>query len=386
MTTHLISDFVPSRLRTRFSTHHEHQALSPWPVRSAPVATSDGRVSPLSAKFHSANGGQSRPSAAGELRSGQGFNHTPAMLEEVLALFDRIPRGTLLDATLGGGGHAVALLDAHPDLNLIGIDQDEVAIEAARERLARFGDRVHIAHARFDQLAEVATSVLGPELLAGVLFDLGVSTPQLDTPDRGFSFRYDAPLDMRMDPRSGRTAADILNSLSESELEQLLRDNGETRLARRIAQAILVARPILRTEQLADVVAQAVPAAARRRGHPARRVFQALRIATNAELSILPDALDVAIARTKTGGRVVVLSYHSGEDRITKERLGFAATGGCVCLPALPCVCGAIATARLLTRGAKLPSAVEVAANPRAEAARLRAVEIIDPVPVREAR
>jgi 16S rRNA (cytosine1402-N4)-methyltransferase len=229
-------------------------------------------------------------------------------------------------------------------------------------------------------------SVLGPELLAGVLFDLGVSTPQLDTPDRGFSFRYDAPLDMRMDPRSGRTAADILNSLSESELEQLLRDNGETRLARRIAQAILVARPILRTEQLADVVAEAVPAAARRRGHPARRVFQALRIATNEELSILPDALDAAIAHTKTGGRVVVLSYHSGEDRITKERLGFAATGGCVCLPDLPCVCGAIATARLLTRGAKLPSAVEVAANPRAEAARLRAVEIIDPVPVREAR
>jgi 16S rRNA (cytosine1402-N4)-methyltransferase len=308
------------------------------------------------------------------------------MLHEVLDYFAPVPHGTLLDATLGGGGHAVALLDARPDLNLIGIDQDAVAIAAASERLARFGARVHIAHARFDQLREVATSVLGEELLVGVLFDLGVSTPQLDTPERGFSFRYDAPLDMRMDPRSGRTAAEIVNGLSEGELERLLRDNGETRLARRIAAAIVAARPIGRTDQLAEVVAHAVPAAARRRGHPARRVFQALRIATNDELAILPDALDAAIAQTKTGGRVVVLSYHSGEDRITKERLSFAATGGCTCLPALPCVCGAIARVRLLTRGAKLPTANEVAANPRAEAARLRAVQIIDPVPVREAR
>jgi 16S rRNA (cytosine1402-N4)-methyltransferase len=308
------------------------------------------------------------------------------MLDEVLALFSSVPKGTLVDATLGGGGHAVELLDARPDLNLIGIDQDAVAIAAASERLARFGNRVHIAHARFDELGAVTTSILGSEPLVGVLFDLGVSTPQLDTPERGFSFRYDAPLDMRMDPRGGRTAAEILNALSELELEQLLRDNGETRLARRIAAAIVAARPIERTAQLAEVVADAVPAAARRRGHPARRVFQALRIATNEELSILPAALDAAIARTKTGGRVVVLSYHSGEDRITKERLGYAATGGCTCLPDLPCVCGAIATVRLLTRGAKLPSDAEVASNPRAEAARLRAVEIIDPVPVREAR
>lgn len=308
------------------------------------------------------------------------------MLVEVVDLFRDVPAGTVVDATLGGGGHAAALLESRPDLNLIGIDQDAVAIAAATERLARFGDRAHIAHARFDELGEIVRTRLGDELLVGVLFDLGVSTTQIDTPERGFSFRFEGPLDMRMDPRQSRTAADILDALSPRELEQLLRENGETRLARRIADAIVAARPIARTEQLAEVVAAAVPAAARRRGHPARRVFQALRIATNEELSILPHAIDEAISLTRTGGRVVVLSYHSGEDQITKGRLTFAATGGCTCLPDLPCVCGAIATVRLLTRGARLPSPAEIALNPRAEAARLRAVEIIDPVPVREAR
>ena len=318
--------------------------------------------------------------------SGTSFRHTPAMLDEVLELFEGVPDGTVLDATLGGGGHAAALLDSRPGLNLIGIDRDAAAIAAATQRLARFGNRVHIVQARFDELAAITYAVLGDAKLSGVLFDLGVSTTQLDTPKRGFSFRFESPLDMRMDPRSGPTAAEILNAMSEHEIELLLRQNGESRLARRIAAAIVAAKPITRTDQLANVVAEAVPPAARRRGHPARRVFQGLRIETNSELSILPGALDDAIALTRTGGRVVVLSYHSGEDRIAKERFSFAATGGCTCLSDLPCVCGALATVRLLMRGAKLPSEAEVRENARAEAARLRAVEVIDPVPPRSVR
>jgi 16S rRNA (cytosine1402-N4)-methyltransferase len=314
------------------------------------------------------------------------FRHTPAMLDEVLELFEDVPDGTVLDATLGGGGHAAALLDARPGLNLIGIDRDSAAIAAATERLARFGSRVHIAQARFDELAAITYAVLGDTKLSGVLFDLGVSTTQLDTPGRGFSFRFEGPLDMRMDPRSGPTAAELVNAMSEHEIELLLRQNGESRLARRIAAAIVAAKPITRTDQLANVVADAVPAAARRRGHPARRVFQGLRIETNSELSILPGALDDAIALTATGGRVVVLSYHSGEDRIAKDRFSYAATGGCTCLSDLPCVCGALATVRLLMRGAKLPSKAEVQENARAEAARLRAVEVIDPLPPRSVR
>ena len=366
--------------------HYVPSKSKPWPVRSSPVATSDGPLSPLSARFHSADEGQARPSTAGGLRTGQGFEHTPAMLNEVVEFFRSVPQGTILDATLGGGGHAAALLESRPDLRLIGIDQDSAAIAAATVRLSRFGDRVHLAHARFDQMRSIVRTQLHDELLVGVLFDLGVSTAQIDTPARGFSFRFDGPLDMRMDPRQARTAADILNELEPVELERLLRANGETRLSRRIADAIVAARPITRTGELAEIVVAAVPGAARRRGHPARRVFQALRIATNQELSILPAAIDDALSLTRTGGRVVVLSYHSGEDQITKERFGFSATGGCTCIPELPCVCGAIATARILTRGARLPSPAEIALNPRAEAARLRAVEIIDPVPVREAR
>jgi 16S rRNA (cytosine1402-N4)-methyltransferase len=330
--------------------------------------------------------GYASEQASASTSSAEGFRHTPVMLDEVLELFEDVPDGTVLDATLGGGGHAAALLDARPGLDLIGIDRDSAAIAAATERLARFGSRVHIAQARFDELGSITRSVIGEAKLSGVLFDLGVSTTQLDTPSRGFSFRFDGPLDMRMDPRSGPTAGELLNAMSASEIELLLRQNGESRLARRIATAIVTAGPITRTDELARVVADAVPAPARRRGHPARRVFQALRIVTNSELSILPGALDDAIALTATGGRVVVLSYHSGEDRIAKDRFAYAATGGCTCLTDLPCVCGALATVRLLMRGAKLPSATEVHENARAEAARLRAVEVIDPTPPRSVR
>jgi 16S rRNA (cytosine1402-N4)-methyltransferase len=205
--------------------------------------------------------------------------------------------------------------------------------------------------------------------------DLGVSSHQLDVAARGFSYRQAGPLDMRMDRSSGRTAAELVNSEDEEALAALFAAHGEERFARRIARAVVAARPVERTEQLAALVEAAIPAAARRRGHPARRVFQALRVAVNEELEVLEAALDLALDRLAAGGRIVVLAYHSGEDRLVKAKLGEAATGGCTCPPGLPCVCGAEPTVRLLNRGARLASKDEVARNPRAEAARLRAAE-----------
>ncbi len=211
--------------------------------------------------------------------------------------------------------------------------------------------------------------------VVAVFFDLGVSSHQLDVAARGFSYREPGPLDMRMDPGQPMTAAELVNSASEAELASLFAESGEDRFARRIARFIVERRPLHTTSELAEAVAAAVPVAARRRGHPARRVFQALRIAVNEELGQLGDALDDAIDLLVPGGRCVVLAYHSGEDRLVKARFVHAATGGCTCPPGLPCSCGAVASVRLLTRGARKASAAEVAANPRAESARLRAVE-----------
>jgi 16S rRNA (cytosine1402-N4)-methyltransferase len=232
-----------------------------------------------------------------------------------------------------------------------------------------------VEQARFDDLAEVLDRA-GVDHLSAALFDLGVSSPQLDRPERGFSYRSAGPLDMRMDPSRPLSASDVVNSWPEADLVQLFRANGEARFARRIARAIVAARPLLETAELAEVVRSSIPAAARRTGgHPARRVFQAIRIAVNAELDVLPAAIDAAVDRLVPGGRCVVLSYHSGEDRIVKSRFRLAATGGCVCPPGLPCVCGAEPAVRLLTRGALRPTAQEIATNRRAESARLRAVE-----------
>ena len=219
-------------------------------------------------------------------------------------------------------------------------------------------------------------SDLAIDELSGALFDLGVSSPQLDEPDRGFSYRWDAPLDMRMDPDDPWSAADVVNGYPEAELTHLLAAYGDERYARRIAHAIVEARPIESTAELAGIVAGAIPAAARRRGgHPAKRTFQAIRIEVNRELDVLPGALDQAIEKTRPGGRVVTLAYHSGEDRIVKDRFRHAATGGCTCPPGLPCVCAAVATVRLIRSGAAKPTPIEVAANRRAASARLRAVE-----------
>jgi 16S rRNA (cytosine1402-N4)-methyltransferase len=308
----------------------------------------------------------------------QEFSHRPVMLEEVVALFAPVPPGLLVDATVGGAGHGAALLAARRDARLLGLDRDEEAVAAARRRLAEFGARAEVRHARFDEIGE-AVAGLGVRAVSGILFDLGVSSHQLDRAERGFSYQGDGPLDMRMDRSGGVTASSFLDGTDEATLTELFVAHGETRFARRIARALLAQRPILSTAQLADAVTAAIPAAARRRGHPARRVFQALRVAVNEELELLGPALDAAIDLLAPGGRIVVLSYHSGEDRIAKDRLRTASTGGCVCPPGLPCVCGAVPRLRLLNRGARLASAEEIAANPRAEAVRLRAGERLAP-------
>jgi 16S rRNA (cytosine1402-N4)-methyltransferase len=330
---------------------------------------------PFSARFHPGRSGRQNPDAAvlieGLRMSQHEFQHQPVMVEEIVALLAPVPPGISVDGTVGGGGHAAAILKAYPHLSLVGFDQDSDALDAARQNLAQFGDRVvALHHARFDQLHELVDAPV-----SAVVFDLGVSSPQIDWPERGFSYMTDGPLDMRMDRRQPLTAADVVNTYDAGALARLFADSGDRRLARRIAGAVVAARPISTTEQLATVVAAAVPAPARRRGHPAKRVFQALRIEVNRELDVLPAAIDAAIDLLVPGGRCVVLAYHSGEDRIVKDRFFEASTGGCVCPPGLPCGCGAIPTVKLLNRGARKASSAEIAVNRRADSARLRAVE-----------
>jgi 16S rRNA (cytosine1402-N4)-methyltransferase len=305
------------------------------------------------------------------------FLHIPVMAEEVVELFRPVPPGVIVDATVGGGGHARRLLEARPDVRILGLDRDPRAVAAAAAHLAPFADRVTLIRSRFDHLEQIMSDLaIRDDELSGVLFDLGVSSPQLDEPERGFSYRWDSPLDMRMDPDDPWAAGDVVNGYQEAELAHVLAAYGDERYARRIAKAIVEARPIETTAELADIVARAIPAPARRRGgHPAKRTFQAIRIEVNRELDILPGALDRAIEKTRAGGRVVALAYHSGEDRIVKDRFRHAATGGCTCPPGLPCVCDAVATVRLLRPGALKPQAAEIAMNRRAESARLRAVE-----------
>lgn len=306
------------------------------------------------------------------------FGHEPVLVREVVELFAPVPPGVLIDVTVGGGGHARALLDAHPHLELLALDRDEEALAAAAAVLAPFGDRVRLRHARFDRLSEVMRTE-GIEQASGVLFDLGVSSPQLDRADRGFSYRHDGPLDMRMDTSQARTAASVVNDYDVEQLAEVIRTYGDERFAQRIARAIVAARPVTSTGQLAEIVREAVPAPARRRGgHPARRTFQAIRIEVNDELRVLEPALRQAIDALTPRGRCAVIAYHSGEDRIVKRVFRDAETGGCTCPPQLPCTCGAVPAVRLLHRGARKPSAAEVQANPRSESARLRAVEKLE--------
>jgi 16S rRNA (cytosine1402-N4)-methyltransferase len=366
---------------------HEVHIERVWPMRSPPTGSLEESSS---AYFQSERRGTppARIVPVGGLRMSQAFPHEPVMADEVVELFRPVPPGLVVDATVGGGGHAAALLRGVEGISLLGLDRDPLAAAAATDTLRPFGLRAAVRRSRFDALAEVvngyqdaAGTPLPQRGLSGALFDLGVSSPQLDVAERGFSYRRDAPLDMRMDPTSGRSAADLVNEVDEDELIELLTDNGEGRFARRIARAIIDARPLVTTGQLADVVRSAIPAATRRTGgHPARRAFQAIRIAVNEELGQLQTALDDALALLQPGGRCVAIAYHSGEDRLVKATFVRAATGDCHCPPGLPCACGADPQFRLVRRGARRPSAEEVERNHRAEAARLRVIERL-PVP-----
>jgi len=306
------------------------------------------------------------------------FEHRPVMLDEVLETFEPLGSGLIVDATVGGGGHADAILSQHPGRRLLGLDRDPEAIRAAGRRLAQHGDRASLARCRFDAVGSLLDDPAntGGEPFVGALFDLGVSSPQLDRGDRGFSHRFDGPLDMRMDPDGPLAAAQVVNDYEHGALARLLRMYADEPHARRIAAAIVAARPILSTGQLAEVVVEAVPAAARRRGrHPAMRTFQAIRIEVNDELAAIEPALTAVIDRLEPGGRVVVIAYHSGEDRIVKHVLRQAADGVCECPSGLPCICGAGPSVRLLRRKVRRPMPVEVAANPRAASARFRSAE-----------
>jgi len=367
--------------RPMFSSLSEHTMEGPYSARFPSSPTGEkSRRAPVFRGTAEDRARLCRPASLREVsamaENHESFDHRPVMLDEIVAAFDTVPSGWIVDATLGGAGHAVAVLEAHPHLSVLGIDQDADALAVARERLAPFGGRARAVHARFDSLASIIDDELGGQPIVGALFDLGVSSPQFDRPERGFSYRFDAPLDMRMDRTRSLTAATVVNDYAEADLARVLREFGDERYATRIARAIVAARPVVTTAELATITRDAIPAPARRTGgHPAKRTFQALRIEVNNELGALPVALDAALESLTTGGRLVVLSYHSGEDRIVKQVMHDAESGGCVCPPNLPCVCGASPKVRLVRRGGTTPGNAEREANPRAESARLRIAE-----------
>jgi 16S rRNA (cytosine1402-N4)-methyltransferase len=315
------------------------------------------------------------------LQMAQDNYHLPVLEKEIVELFAGLDAGVVLDATLGGGGHAFAILSAAPQLRLLGIDRDPEARAAAIARLSIFAERVLVVDATFDTMANVVranSTFIDGEPIVGILMDLGVSSHQLDESSRGFSFRVDAPLDMRMDATKGETAAQLLARIDAHELVQLLRANGENRFAGSIAKSILSRQPRT-TYELNEAVERAVPMAARRRGHVATRVFQALRIGVNDEEQQLVNGLDAAITTLAIGGVLAVIAYHSGEDRVVKSVLHEAATGGCHCPVELGCVCGAIKRVAVFKASAQLASAGEIEQNPRARSARLRLARKLAP-------
>jgi len=308
------------------------------------------------------------------LQMAQGNYHQPVLEQEIVELLSSASTGVVIDATLGGGGHAFALMSAAPQLRLIGIDRDPEAREASAKRLEQFSDRVCIVDATFAEMKDVVAAQSGfinGAPIVGVLMDLGVSSHQLDESSRGFSFRADAPLDMRMDPTKGETAAEYITRVDQHEFARLLRDNGENRFAGSIAKSVIERQPKT-TNELTEAVERAVPMAARRRGHVATRAFQALRIVVNSEEEQLSEGLDAALELLSDNGILAVISYHSGEDRVVKSVLHEAGTGGCKCPVALGCVCGAVASVTVFKASAQLASSSEIEVNPRARSARLR--------------
>lgn len=301
------------------------------------------------------------------------------MLKETIEMLKPAPGKIIVDATLGGGGHSGAILEKiMPGGRLIGLDRDRESLERAKERLAPYEGSFQLLKANFRDLGEVLKQC-GVRETDGILFDLGVSSHQLDSPQRGFAYRYDGPLDMRMDREIEETAAELINRLDRGELASLFRRYGEEKWAGRIASLIVQRRrkePIRQSGELVAIIRDAIPAAARRRGgHPAKRVFQALRIAVNDELNSLREGLTQGISTLKPGGRIAVMAYHSLEDRLVKETFA-ASSKRCVCPPGLPiCACGVVSVLRVLTRKPMLPSTEELEINTRAKSARLRVAE-----------
>jgi 16S rRNA (cytosine1402-N4)-methyltransferase len=304
------------------------------------------------------------------------FEHQPVMGREVVELLAPVPSGLIVDATVGGGGHARLVLEARDDVRVLGIDRDPDAVTAARDALAGFGPRARVERGGFEALAGIVSTEREGNVV-GILFDLGVSSPQLDRSERGFSYWSDAPLDMRMDSAAELSARELVNEADEGELGLIFKRYGEERYARRIARASVrrrAERPFERTIDLADTIKQAIPTPARfGDGHPAKRVFQALRIAVNDELGALEAALPAAVRMLRPGGRIAVISFHSLEDRIVKRYFRELARG-CTCPPEFPiCVCGNEPILRDLTRRPLRPAQREVEDNPRAASAKLRA-------------
>src|SRR3989454_8596471 len=302
--------------------------------------------------------------------------HRPVLLRETIELLAAERGGLFVDCTVGLGGHSEAILEASTDAQVLGIDRDEEALELARERLAQYGSRFRAVHADFRELTRVLATAKVRQV-RGVLADLGVSSLQLDSPSRGFSFRHEAPLDMRMDISRGETAAELLGRLSEVEIARIIFEYGEERHSRRIARAIVRRReqgePVTTTSQLASLVERTTGPGKQRRIHPATRTFQALRIAVNRELENLDRFVTDAVDHLEPDGRLAVISFHSLEDRIVKRTLG-KLSGRCQCPPRVPrCICGARKTVEILTRRPITPGDEEIAVNPRARSAKLRA-------------
>ena len=308
------------------------------------------------------------------------LSHKPVLLEECLEALAIRPEGTYLDGTLGRAGHSLEIVKRLTTGRLIGIDQDAAAIEAAQVRLTDYMDKVTLVRSNFSHLGEILQE-LQVDGVDGMLFDLGVSSPQLDDPARGFSYMHDAPLDMRMVERAPLSARDVVNDWPQEELRRILYEYGEERYAPAIARAICrrrEERPIETTFELVDIIKSAMPAAAlREKQHPAKRSFQAIRIAVNGELDVLPPMLEAAADGLRPGGRLAVISFHSLEDRIVKKTMQ-ELSRGCICPPEFPvCVCGRKPKVKLITRKPIVSQEAELEDNPRARSAKLRVAERI---------